>query len=508
VATYFALQARRESALAEASARRSEQRRYVSDIQLAQRAWEEGDPERLGQLLEGLRPQETGGQDLRGFEWHYLWRMAHADLFAFTAPAGSLGFNFCFGPDGTPLAGFSKGGRLRLLDLGANRELRTIEGVQGVIFSPGGTRLASARPDDHRVAVWDLATGKEVCILTGASPNSQVVFSRDGKLLAAAESTPTPPFGIRLIRLWDAVTGQPLGKGWKPPADVAQSHNSRLALSADGSRLAAVLGGVTKVWETMTGKECFQLRTAPSASPPVALSPDGACLVSSANDHMVTVWEVGTGIKRFVFHGKDCDGAAFSPDGTRVAGISSGSKRVNVWELLPLEHQVIQGPGARGRLALSPDGTRLALVSRSPLSIQVWDTATGNRIAEFRGQRYVNEVVFSPDGRRLFYGDTYRQGPGAGLQSKVCVLDAVSGVEVASFGAHRNELRALALSPNGRLVATSGGRMDDAWPPKFHDGEVIVRKADKGQVLFTFRTPDLPVHRWCLAPTASAWQAR
>src|SRR6516165_1764325 len=52
---------------------------YVSDLNLAQDEWYSGTNPRVLDLLNAQRPK-PGQQDLRGFEWHYLWRRCHRDL--------------------------------------------------------------------------------------------------------------------------------------------------------------------------------------------------------------------------------------------------------------------------------------------------------------------------------------------------------------------------------------------------------------------------------------------
>ena len=51
---------------------------YVSQMNLAQQAWEHSDIARMDEFLENQipKPNQT---DLRGFEWYYLWRLGHQD---------------------------------------------------------------------------------------------------------------------------------------------------------------------------------------------------------------------------------------------------------------------------------------------------------------------------------------------------------------------------------------------------------------------------------------------
>src|SRR3954447_25090987 len=47
---------------------------YAAHMNLAQRTWEEGNIQRVQELLEEHRPK-AGESDLRGFEWYYLDRL-------------------------------------------------------------------------------------------------------------------------------------------------------------------------------------------------------------------------------------------------------------------------------------------------------------------------------------------------------------------------------------------------------------------------------------------------
>src|SRR5439155_6762870 len=61
--------------------------RYAAQINLAYHAWEDGDVGAIQQLLDAQLPK-PGQEDLRGFEWRYLWRLCRQEkpLFTFTFP--------------------------------------------------------------------------------------------------------------------------------------------------------------------------------------------------------------------------------------------------------------------------------------------------------------------------------------------------------------------------------------------------------------------------------------
>ena len=72
--------------------------------------------------------------------------------------------------------------------------------VNGVAFSPDGTRLATAS-DDGTARIWDTATGTTITTLTGhTNAVLGVTFSPDGTRLATASADGT-------ARIWDTATG-------------------------------------------------------------------------------------------------------------------------------------------------------------------------------------------------------------------------------------------------------------------------------------------------------------
>src|SRR5262249_31075592 len=87
--------------------------------------------------------------------------------------------------------------------------LKTPEGVGAAVdLSRAGKLLAAANVTNNTITVWDVGTWKERATLEDHRAVTEVLFSRNGKLLASRSCAFAGQGVISDVKLWDVATGK------------------------------------------------------------------------------------------------------------------------------------------------------------------------------------------------------------------------------------------------------------------------------------------------------------
>jgi WD40 repeat protein len=371
-----------------------------------------------------------------------------------------------FSPDGRRIVSGSQDKTIRLWDATTGQEIGApltghTDEVTSVAFSQDGLRVVSGSLD-KTVRLWDATAGREIGgPLTGhADRVTSVAFSPDGGRVVSGSYDNT-------IRLWDAATaheiGAPLVGHTSPVLSVAFSPDGQRIVSGSGDLNARESSDTTvRIWDAATGREIGAPLTGqklPVLS--VAFSPDGRRIVSGSVDQTLRLWDATTGQEigaPLTGHSGSVWSVAFSRDGQRIVS-GSDDDTIRIWDGSGQEigAPLIGHSDYVRFVAFSPDGGRLLSTSNDlngSNEIRLWDTASGQEIGAPR-HADVSAAAFSPDGLKIVSvsGDMTLR-----------LWDARTGREIGAPRAGPvNQTDAVAISPDGRLIASEADGVVRAW---------------------------------------------
>jgi WD40 repeat protein len=189
----------------------------------------------------------------------------------------------------------------------------------------------------------------------------------------------------------------------------------------------------------------------------------------------------------------------FSPDGKLLAAASSGRPGAPYSGAIALfdagtgkQVRLIGGDiGQISCLAFSPDGKVLASGGNA-CEVQFWDVATGkpSRRIEFQDCGSIYALAFAPNGTQVLAA-SWKKGVG--------IWDVASGRPQGSFTGHKEEVNAVACSPDGKLVASGGAEK------RIFERELAIANGEKVATVRLWSSASREEVRQFTAPT---WSVR
>jgi WD40 repeat protein len=307
-------------------------------------------------------------------------------------------------------------------------------GVNAVAFSPDGTRIVTAN-DDGIARIWQ----DQLVMNTLPGHTSfifDVAYSSDGSMIATASGDGT-------ARIWQASNGQVVSSitGHTGGVTAVQFTPNGLQL------LTASQDNSARLWNTTPGIAPLVLsgHTAPIRG--VAYSPDGALIATGSEDRTAVIWDADNGlaIQTFAGHNRTVNDVTFSPDG-RTLATASEDANVRLWQLDSGVALFLPHIEAVNTLAYYPDGSLLASGSDDG-RVRIWELGTNQIVQRFRHDTAVLDVAFHPNGQLLLASDESGQ---------VWLWDRETEAVQVSYTGHSGPVQAVAISPDGTLVATAG----------------------------------------------------
>uniref|UniRef100_UPI002619C8F0 protein kinase domain-containing protein n=1 Tax=uncultured Gimesia sp. TaxID=1678688 RepID=UPI002619C8F0 len=478
------------------SQKKTRQILYAAHMNSAFRASADGNTKSLVDLLEQHRPQ-VGQEDMRGFEWYYLFKKYHdshqifhsAGVIDLTVPEkstevwindgliGRYDFekkrktwmyrgpgpvrNFTLSSDKSRLAACLETGSILIWDIADNRQVsmwQETSNLNDFAFSEDGQHLVIGL-ENGLAKVHDTTTGKMIYQLSGHSgPVWSVACSPDGNWIATGSGTAPVPSGT--VFLWDALTGQVKSK--------LTSHThliSALQFSPDGRVLAVGTGihdsGV-HLWNVEAGNKIRVLSGHQGGINAICFSPDGALIATGGVNGIVQIWDFDNVDAPRVIQGHEIPISAIAFTNDQKWLISSdrvhGAKLWNLEEQTK-ESEFVSYSSSLNAVDFSGDGKLIGMVGWHGMTIA--DVSTGKTILQSESGNKPgheahllkftpeNDVVVAGGGTNPAMGKT----SGPDKSGKATLWNIKNALATPIYSDLQFFIQSLDISPDGRFIA-------------------------------------------------------
>jgi WD40 repeat protein len=390
-----------------------------------------------------------------------------------------------FSPNGSRLATKSVDGMVQMWNMTTWTHMHTIKSVDGDIkafsFTPDSQFLVSVT-DANIIQCWSVDTGTRQQTILSSPGVLLTCLSSDGQLVASASSG-----GV--VRLWNLPTGttrhiltthiediqymeiSPMSRFlilssqddrlyfWNIETGAQEYPLNRTLFrgsifSSDLQLLAAVgRHGSVEVWNLTPGTRWNKLITRGLHLKPMSFSPDSQVLAYDSAEGAIKLLDKTTRSSQYIFeqHSSSVNILVCSPDAKVVASVS-GDGDIQLWDAATCLYQRTLAARYASFVTFSRDSKFLRIIQDSGKA-KVFNVETGGQEpALSNGYRWHRAVFYSSDGNFVAFVALESSNTIKLHNARTCsYLNTLQG--------HSGTVRAIAFSPNNKLLASSGDDM-------------------------------------------------
>ncbi|MBI3822265.1 MAG: PD40 domain-containing protein [Planctomycetes bacterium] len=347
-----------------------------------------------------------------------------------------------------------------LIDLDTGKKIRELEKpnfeyLSGLTyhFSPDGKTLVG-HSFESSIGIWDIATGKLIRTFDSGRRGFRVraqPISPDGKWIAANDGDDSR------VMLFDLATGK---LRW---SFTNGGQHNRCWFSLDSKLIATNSDGARNicVWDIATGKEVcrvkFNFHSRAHVGNGAAFSPDGKRLAFTSGQ-LIRIVDLATGkiLDPGAGHDEPPHALVFSADGKTLsaAGVDSG---IRDWDTNTAQERMLYPDFARwASLALRRDG-KLLLAYEDHWSLSVWDVRADKQLRMIDpDEAWYRHAALSADAGLIASNDA---------RCDISIHDVATGRKLHDFTTPFSILKSyhdlppmMAFSPDGRTFGALGWR--------------------------------------------------
>ncbi len=323
---------------------------------------------------------------------------------------------------------------------------------------------------------------------------SKLIFTKDGSEIITASYDKT-------IRIWDTNSGKLKRTFRGYMSDGAQGMHYCMALSPDNKLVATggwlqgnydgdPLIGAIRIYDYNSGKIVKVLKGLTNVVHCLEFSQDGKFLAASCGNGDIMIWDTKDYNKYFSgnIHSKSCYNLSFSPDSKNLVTVSADlsiklfsiQRKKVISEVKNAHKDVIYrtlfSPNGKYIVTSSFDG-EIKLWTKDLKFIKLVKRVTGSSSMEY----HVAQMAFL-NNETLICGGSYAELYNNFWYRPILKINILTGKEEKAYF-HTNSVQSIAISNDGKLIASSGGNNSDFF---IYDSNLLLKHSisGKGNAIF------------------------